>query len=234
MEHLCSRAELSWDGAIVSRVAHEASISDVKARRQLQASAAFSHFRVDGEAFAPTDYYLFESIVKKPWLREKFGISQDAFHLEREDVLFKWTFAQPRGRNADENPNVFYRHENVLLWEKMHKYDIDDNTTDFANRFDVEDPDAAPKMNETEAAYLTHKARSAPSAVLEQLLAQIAGFTTEVLTTQADFLKPKLQRLIESCESCIAMMDAAQIRPARAVRDPSRQVDRTGGPRRDS
>lgn len=225
--------DLRWDAALIARVAHEASLSDIKARRQLQSSAAFSHFRTEyedqlpeDEMFKPTDYYLFENIVKKPWLREQFGLPQDGFHLEHEDVLFKWVFAQPRGPDADKNPNVFYRHENVLVWEKMHRYDVD-NETDFASRFNIEEPDSAPKMNEVEPAYLMHKARSAPSEVLEQLLKQIAGFTTETLTTQVDFLKPKLERVIESCEQCIAMMDAAQRAPAETVRTRARASGRT-------
>lgn len=210
---------LRWDSSLIERVADEASIGAVKARRQLQASAAFSHFRAEyedqlslDETFSSKDYYLFENIVKKPWLRDQFGISQDGFHLEREDGLFKWVFAQPRGHTADDNPNVFYRHENVLVWEKMHKYDVE-NGTDFASRFDVDDPDSAPRMAEVEPAWLMHKAKQAPSEVLEQLLAQIAGFTKETLATQADFLKPKLERVIESCQECIAMMNAAHRSP---------------------
>jgi hypothetical protein len=208
--------ELTWDKSLISRVAHEASLTDVKTKRQLQSAAAFSHFRSEyadrlpGEDdFAPTDYYLFENIVKRPWLREQFGLSQDAFHLDREAVLFAWVFAKPRGRNADENPNVFYRHENVLLWDQIHKYDTD-NMTDFASRFDIEDPDGAPKMREVEAAYLTHKARSAPTEVLEQLLRQIGGLTQETLISQADFLQPKLESAIERCQQCVAMIDAGR------------------------
>jgi hypothetical protein len=225
--------ELRWDATLIARVAHEASLGDIKARRQLQAAAAFSHFRVqyedelpDGETFSPTDYYLFENIVKKPWLREQFGFAQDAFRLERENVLFKWVFAEPRGHTADDNPNVFYRHENVLVWEKMHRYDVE-NQTDFASRFDIDEPDSAPKMNEVEAAFLMHKARSAPSEVLEQLLAQIAALTQETLATQADFLKPKLEAVIDRCEQCIAMMDAAQRAPAHTVAVRSRSSGRT-------
>jgi hypothetical protein len=135
-------------------------------------------------------------------------------------------FAEPRGHTADDNPNVFYRHENVLVWEKMHRYDVE-NQTDFASRFDIDEPDSAPKMNEVEAAFLMHKARSAPSEVLEQLLAQIAALTQETLATQADFLKPKLEAVIDRCEQCIAMMDAAQRAPAHTVAVRSRSSGRT-------
>jgi hypothetical protein len=217
--------DLRWDAALINHVANEASLSDIKARRQIQASSTFSHFRAEyedqlptGESFDAKDYYLFENIVKKPWLREQFGLSQDGFHLDREDVLFKWVFAEARGRTADENPNVFYRHENVLIWEKMHKYDVE-NGTDFASRFDVDEPASAPKMAEVEPVYMMHKARQAPSEVLEQLLSQIAGFTKDTLVTQADFLKPKLERVIQSSEECIAMMGAVQ-RASKEVRTP--------------
>jgi hypothetical protein len=218
--------DLAWEPALIDRVAHEASIGEVKAKRQLQAASAFSHFKAewedklpDGESFAPPDYYLFENIVKKPWLRDQFGLSLEGFHLEREDVLFKWVFAKPRGRTADDNENVFYRHENVLVWEKIHRYDVD-NRTDFASRFDVGEPDSAPKFAEVEAAWLTHKARSAPSELLEQLLGQIGSITQDTLVTQADFLRPMLENAVARCQQCVAMIDAAQgATPSRGAAD---------------
>ncbi len=228
--------DLKWDTTLLERVAQEASLGDTKTKRKLQAAAAFSHFRSEfadqlpnGEDFLPTDYYLFENIVKKPWLREQFGLSQEAFHLEREDVLFAWIFAKPRGRNADDNPNVFFRLENVLVWEQMHRYDSEHGTS-FASRFDVEDPDAAPTMKDVEAEYLTHKAKRAPTAVLEQLLQQIGGLTQETLVTQADFLRPKLETAIKRCQQCVAMIDAANnvTAPVASMTSPQTTRERTG------
>jgi hypothetical protein len=217
--------DLGWETALIARVAHEASLGEVKAKRQLQAASAFSHFKAewedhlpDGESFGPQDYYLFENIVKKPWLRDQFGMSLEGLHLEREEVLFGWFFAKSRGRTAEENQNVFYRHENVLVWEKIHRYDVD-NKTDFASRFDVDEPDSAPKFAEVEAAWLMHKARRAPSEVLEHLLGQIGSITQDTLVTQADFLRPMLEKAIARCQQCVAMIDAAQDAPTIAAVD---------------
>ena len=167
------KAAAFWDPEVIQRVGDEASLSEVKAKRQLKAASWFSHFRAewednlpDGEEFKRTDYYLFENISRKPSVRQRLSVDDNALNLpaETEKVLFQWVFSQPRPGTADDNPNVFYRHENVLLWDQMKRYD-DDNGTAFASRFDVENPDDAPTMHEVEAEWLMHKARSKPHAL---------------------------------------------------------------------
>ena len=212
------QADLFWDQAVIGRVANEAAISPLLARRKILAASCFSHFRMrfddslpEGEEFGAGDYYLFENIIKKPWLREQFGLVEGLMYLpeEREDVLFQWVFAQPRGRTADDNPNVFYRHENVLIWERMHRYD-DLHKTGFAARFDVEEPDLAPRMAEVEAAWLVHKESRQPADIIEQLLQQLKRLDTNTLVSEGTFLIEQLKKLHSHTGIVIRMIDAAR------------------------
>lgn len=212
--------DLRWEASMITRVADEASLGDIKAKRQLQAASAFSHFQAEyedqlpkDESFRKEDYYVFENIAKKTWLREQFGLGQDALHLEREDVLFKWVFEKPRGRTAEENKNKFYRQENVLLWDQMRRYDQEQTPkTSFAAAFDVNDPDSAPFMNDVEASWLTHKTQRAPTEVLEKLLESLDTLTAGTLLSQGVFLRDKLEAVIRKCEDCIGMIEGANTR----------------------
>jgi hypothetical protein len=213
-----SSARPFWDPEVIGRVADEASLTAVKTKRQLKASSWYSHFRAEwedslpaDEEFGPTDYYLFENISRKPWVRQRLGIDDEALALppEAEAVLFKWVFAQPRGKTADDNPNVFYRHENVLLWDQMKRYD-DDHSTAFAARFDVENPDDAPTMHEVEAEWLMHKARRKPHALLDDLLRRLSDLTAETLATEGRVLRAQLEQLREYADKYIKMIDAAE------------------------
>ena len=123
--------------------------------------------------------------------------------------MFKWVFQKPRGRNADENPNVFYRHENVLLWDQMKRYD-DQHGTGFAQRFDVEDPDSAPRMHDVEAEYLAHKSQRQPTAVIEQLLRQLGSLNADTITHEGAFLKDQLEQLDSLTNKVLAMVRAAE------------------------
>jgi hypothetical protein len=207
-----------WDPEVIQQVAEEASLSEVKAKRQLKAASWFSHFRADwedelpaGEEFERTDYYLFENISRKPSVRQWLGVDDNALNLpqEAEKVLFQWVFAKPRGKSADDNPNVFYRHENILLWDQMKRYD-DDHGTAFATRFDVENPDDAPTMHEVEAEWLMHKARKKPHAVLDDLLRRLAEITADTLATEGRVLRVQLEQVAEYATKYIKMIEAAE------------------------
>jgi len=212
------RADKFWDDALTGHVADEASLTATKARRQLKSASWFSHFRAewegelpDNEEFNKTDYYLFENIAKKPWIRSQLGVSDNALSIppEGEEVLFKWVFRHPRGKTADDNPNVFYRHENILVWDRIKKYD-DDNGTSFASRFDVQDPDSAPTMHEVEADYLAHKARRKPHAVLEDLIRRLDEFSAEKLANEGMNFKIQLRRINDITGKYLKMVAAAE------------------------
>jgi hypothetical protein len=206
-----------WEPSIIERVAGEASLTKLSAKRQLLASSAFSHFTAEyetelpgDEEFGVTDYYLFENIVKKPWLREQFGFGENDQHLpeESERVLFDWVFKLRRPRKAEDNENIFYRHENALLWEKIKRYD-DKHGTAFAKQFDVENHDEAPRMREIEADYLAHMARKKPGDVLDSLLKQLGSINEATIEEEGLFLEQQLKRLEKRVQALMAMITAA-------------------------
>lgn len=209
--------DLSWDLNVIKRLAREAAISEVKVRRQILAASCFSHFKVrfedhlpGDEEFQASDYYLFENIVKKPWLREQFGLLEGSIHIpdEREDVLMAWVFQLERGSKADENPNIFYRHENVLLWDQMKRYD-DVHKTAFAKRFNPDEPETAPRMEEVEAEWRNHKASRQPSDIIEQLLQQLGRLNADMLLAEGDFLRRQLTSVHDRSGKLLAMLTAA-------------------------
>jgi hypothetical protein len=213
-------APLYWDPQLVARIGHEASLSAVKAKRQLKAASWFSHFRAEWEdelpgedEFAASDYYLFENISKKPWIRQQFAIGEDDMALspESEQTLFRWVFQLPRGSKGDDNPNIFYRHENINLWDQIKRYD-DDHGTSFAARFDVTNSDAddVPTMHEVEAEWLMHKARRKPHAVLDELLRRLGDMSADTLASEGRVLRVQLERVHELTEKYIKMIDAAE------------------------
>jgi hypothetical protein len=213
--------ELRWDTGLIHQIADEASLPTTTTKRKLRAASCFSHFKRDyedrlpeGEDFKPTDYFLFEEIVKRPFVRQQFDVDgEDARHIpsDREEVLFQWVFKEPRGdgQTAEDNPNVFYRHYNVALWDQMKRYD-DKHGTAFAARFNIEDPENAPPMREVEADYLVHKARKRPADMLEQLLGQLDELTGAQLATEGAFLSRQLERIDKRVSQLLAMVTAAE------------------------
>ena len=204
-EHDYPRESLALKAGPLDQIAHEASLTGVATKRKIVAASCFSHFKAhfeddlpDGESLEASDYYLFENIVKKPWLREQFGLGADSLHIppELEKVLFQWVFKLPRGKTADENKNVFYRHENVLVWDQMKRYD-EDHKTSFARRFDVTDAESAPPMRKVEAEWLGHKASQQPVDVIEQLLQQLERLNVKALAGEGGFLRKQLELLHE-------------------------------------
>lgn len=210
--------DLRWDPATMKRVAHEASLGETTTKRQLRAAKWYSHFRAEweeelpeGEEFSKTDYYLFENLSKKPWVRQKLGISDSdmAIPEQGEKALFTWIFKEPRGNRADDNPNVFYRHENILLWDQLNRYD-EKSGTSFASRFDVENPTEASSMREVEAEYLMHKATKKPHAVLDDLLRRLNEFSAHSLAAEGRFLRGQLEEVKNLSTKFIKMIDASE------------------------
>jgi hypothetical protein len=212
---------MHWDPEIIKRVADEASLTQVEMKRKLRASSAFSHFKAEFEdrlpvvrgkkkEFEPKDYYVFENIVKKPFLRQQLGLEDDLLRLpiSSEEAIFEWVFKLPRGKTADDNENIFYRQENVLVWDQMYRYDLS-NGTNFASRFDVEDPKNAPTMKEVEAEFDAHKLRRKPHAVLEDLLRLLRELSVETLLKEGEFLQRQLEELHSQSKKLLLMIKAA-------------------------
>lgn len=213
-------ADLRWEQTIIRRVAEDASLSELKTRRQLLACSMFSRFRKDwdselpdGEAFAPSDYFLFQQIVRTPWLRTQFGIANDTMQMpeDKAAALFRWTFRLERGATADQNANVFYRHENLQKWAAMKTYD-DANQTAFAASFDVDHPESAPPFRSVEAKWLHHQAQRAPTDVLEDLVERFNKLPIQTIQDQADKLEPLLNAILERAQLCKDLIDAQRKR----------------------
>jgi hypothetical protein len=209
---------LFWDPSIIKQIANEASLGETNTKRQVRAAKWYSHFMAEwedelppGEAFGKKEYYLFENISKKPWLRQKLGIGDSELSIpeQGERALFTWIFKEPRTNRAETNPNTFYRQENVLVWDQMNRYD-EANGTSFAARFDVENPDDAPTMNEVEAEWLMHKASKKPHAVLDDLLRRLSEFSAQQLAAEGTFLRGQLAQVRDLSEKFIKMIDASE------------------------
>ncbi len=211
--------DLRWEPSIVERVADEASLGKTKAKRQLMAASAFSHFKAEfenelpgDEEFASSDYYLFENVDKKPWLREQFGLGRGRSAPPRggrAGAVRVDVQAAVWPRRPTDNANIFYRHENVLVWDQIKRYD-DGHGTAFAQRFDVEPPDTAPSMHEVEADYLAHKARKKPGDVLENLLNHLGTISEAAIEEEGVFLQVQLKRLEKRTQVLLRMITAAE------------------------
>jgi len=213
---------LFWDPSIISRVAKEASLGETSTKRQLRAAKWFAHFRAewedelpDGEPSLKSDYYLFESISKRPWVRKQLTIGDDDLFIPEvgEQALFTWVFKEPgrQAKDADDNPNIFYRHENINLWDQINRYDQKQGPpTSFAMRFDVENPDDAPTMREVEAEYATHKATKKPHALLDDLLKRLRDIKGPQLVAEGTFLRGQLEQIKDLSEKYIKAIDAME------------------------
>lgn len=208
---------LFWDADVVGQVALENSLTKTAVKRMLKAASWFTHFRVqfedelpEGEQFTKSDYYLFELISRKPRIRTKLEIGEDDFALpdDAEQILFDWVFELPRSGDEDGNPNIFYRHENLMLWDQMHAYDEKHGTT-FAARLDPSDWKNAPTMREVEAAFLSHKAKRKPHAVLDELISRMQSFTADELAVQGELFRAQLTQVENLAGKFLKMIDAA-------------------------
>ena len=110
---------------------------------------------------------------------------------------------------ADDNENIFYRHENVLVWDQMNRYDEDQGTS-FASRFDVESPGEAPPMYQVEAEWLMHKASKKPHALMDDLLRRLSEFSAEQLAAEGAFLQPQLERIRDLSIDFLKMIEATE------------------------
>lgn len=207
-----------WDDSIIKQVADEASLSHRKTKWQLKSASWFSHFKAEwedelpeGEEFNKKDYFLFENIARKPWIRSQFQVGEDDFHIpdDMEETLFKWVFKLPRPGTADDNPNVFFRHQNILLWDKINRYD-DDQETSFATRFDPTRPDEAPTMAEVRAEWLSHKARREPHQIIDALLRRLHDIKADDLAAQGNAFRAQLEEVKNKVERFLRMIDVAE------------------------
>ncbi len=208
---------LTLDSAVIQQVATIVSLGDTKTRRSVQAASAFSHFKIEyedqlasGEEFNDEDQYFFEQILqnKYPQLQFEFGKTDLRLSPEMEEVMFKWAFEKPRkNHDDDENSNRWRKAEDFRLWNQMATYDAKHGTS-FASQFNVEDPDAAPRMAQVHADFLSHKATKTPLETLTALINALHDLRADVLRSQSSHLEPMLDELIRLSKDYLKMMKA--------------------------
>jgi hypothetical protein len=207
------------DSDIVRQLAAEVSLGETQTRRMIQATYLFQRFKDNftdqlppGEKFADdehgefkeTDFYLFQLIVKIPFVRAQLGMDELGLKMspEGERALFNWVFKKPRPNRAEDNQNILYRHENLQIWDRMRKYDAD-HGTDFAQNFSVTDPDAARSMRQVEAEFLQHAAQRSTSDVIQRLIDEFLKIPRRKVRDEADFLRPMLEKLHAEVEGVL-------------------------------
>ena len=212
-----AKRDLALQDDLVNKVASMMSLGATKTRRNIQAAAAFTHFKREyqdklpaGEAFTDEDHYFFELILQNPYPKDQFDFGRDALYLpkESEEVLFKWAFAQPRSGKEEDNENVFYKAESVRLWNQMATYDGKAGTN-FAKQLDVDAPEDARPIRVIEAEFLQHRTQRTPIDALTALQKALQDLNVDTLVSQQEHLAPILENIAQRIVRYQKMMKAA-------------------------
>lgn len=210
------KGALRLEDDLVNEVASMVSLGATKARRNIQAASAFTHFKRDyedrlpeGESLSDEDHYFFELILQNAYPKEQFGVNKDSLRLpkESEEVLFQWAFSKPRSGKEEDNENVFYKAESVRLWNQMATYD-GKSGTNFARQLDVNSPDEARPIGVIEAEFLQHKTQRTPIDALTSLLKALQDLKVDTLVSQQEHLAPILERIAHQIIRYQKMMKA--------------------------
>ena len=152
--------ELFWDDDIITPLATNANITDIKLKQKLRSISWFEDFKIrytnelpllpsgKQDQFNNRDYWLFVQLSTNTVVRDKIlKCSSDNVTLTdlAAEAIFEWVFKKPSHLDAENNTNVFYAHRNVGNLAKMKRFD-DANETSFSASYDVEDPSKAEKM----------------------------------------------------------------------------------------
>jgi hypothetical protein len=208
---------LRLEDDLINQVASMVSLGGTKARRNIQAASAFTHFKRDyedklpeGDALSDEDHYFFELILQNPYPKEQFNVTKDSLRLpkESEEVLFQWAFSKSRSGKEEDNENVFYKAESVRLWNQMATYD-GKSGTNFAKQLDVDSPDEARPIRVIEAEFLQHKTQRTPIDALTALLKALQDLKVDTLVSQQEHLTPILERIAQLISKYQKMMKAA-------------------------
>lgn len=210
------KVALRLEDDLVNEVASMVSLGGTKARRNIQAASAFTHFKRDyedrlpeGEALSDEDHYFFELILQNAYPKEQFNVNKDSLRLpkESEEVLFQWAFSKPRSGKEEDNENIFYKAESVRLWNQMATYDGKCGTN-FAKQLDVNSPDEVRPIGVIEAEFLQHKTQRTPIDALTSLLKALQDLKVDTLVSQQEHLTPILDRIANQISRYQKMMKA--------------------------
>lgn len=197
--------KLFLDDELVRGIASIVSQGEAETRQGIQSACAFLRFKQryedklpEGEQFSDEDHYYFEQILDSRYASEQFKFGDDDLELkpEMQEVLFKWAFKEPRKGKGEDNKNVFYKAENIRMWQGMSRYDGKlENKTAFATQLDVNNPESAPSFRELEAQYMSHKASKGPSKVIDKLIEQLKDTPMSRVLEQRGHLTNQLEEL---------------------------------------
>lgn len=210
------KGSLRLEDDLINEVASMVSLGSTKARRNIQAASAFTHFKRDyedrlpeGETLSDEDHYFFELILQNAYPKEQFNVNKDSLRLppESEEVLFQWAFSKPRPGNKEDNENIFDKAESVRLWNQMATYDGKCGTN-FAKQLDVNSPDEARPIGVIEAEFLQHKRQETPIHALTSLLKALQDLKVDTLVSQQEHLTPILERIAHQISRYQKMMKA--------------------------
>ena len=207
-----------WDGDLIKEVANEASIKPRECKKRLRAASLYQDFTAtwedelpEGEEFKDSDYYLFELVSQVAWFRDdvlKLGLDSRRFTDESSKALFEWVFKEARGHRANDNPNKFYRHENIRLLNTIRNYD-NDNGTSFTKPFTIEDYQNVPKVEVLEPKYLQHKNQEGSDALLKGLIDALDELKMSEARQRSEYMIAQLQRLKDIVEDSLRMIKAS-------------------------
>lgn len=209
--------KLSLDNEIIREVAGMVSEDEKKTRRGIQSAFAFSRFKQrwqdklpPGEEFSNEDHYFFELILLNKYARAQFRFDDQKLEMDpdMEKVLFDWAFSKPR-KGQDENPNIFYKAENIRQWNAMATYDTK-HKTGFSIQLDVSKPETAEKFGQLEAQYLEHRASKGPTNLLGRLVVELKKLTADSLMHGADHLRLQLDEVVTVATKCRQMIDSVE------------------------
>lgn len=203
------------DDALLHQCAELVSLSAWKVRRSVQAVLAFNHFRTEyedrlpaGERFSDDDQSYFLALLDPGHAREEFGYRDDTLWLapDKEDVLFRWAFARPRGGEGP-NRNVLRSADDVRLWSRMSRYD-ERHHTRFARQLDVTRPDKARPMAEVELEFMAHRAEQSPLETMQSLVKTLKETEVETVRAQHGQIRPVIEEMVALGTDYLAMLDA--------------------------
>jgi hypothetical protein len=208
---------LRLDDALLHECAELVSLSAWKVRRAVQAVLGFNHFRTryedrlpGGERFGDDDQAWFLALLDPGHAREEFGYRDDTLWLtpEKEDVLFRWAFAQPR---TGEGPprNVWRSADDIRLWSRLSRYD-ERHHTRFARQLDVSRPERARPMAELELEFMAHRAQQSPLETIQSLVKALKATEVETVRAQHAQIRPAIEEMVALGGDYLRMLDAVR------------------------
>ncbi|MFK3780961.1 hypothetical protein [Agrobacterium sp. NPDC089420] len=199
--------------SLIKEAAQVFSLSPDKARRRIQASSMFDHFKLDyedkikaaGNALLEEDQYFFDQILQSKYARSEFDVDKDTLKLSEKSsgALFQWAFSKPR---KGSNENVFRKAEDMRVWQSLSKYD-NENSTTFAAQLDVDNPVDAPTLKTLNNRRGNHEEQMSPLQTISSLIETFEKLPASNLITQSDMLQPMLIQVRDAADRFLAMIE---------------------------